>query len=305
MRVTVVHNEKAGCGFLSREELLGELEYAGHEVTELTELDELLSPSFRARCEVVIAAGGDGTLLSVARRLLHSDVPMLVLPLGTANNLGRALGASRHLPHLVAALAHPRLRDLDLGSAVGSWGTKFFCESAGVGWFCDALSVAIEDGDKTPERAREVLTNYLREHQARHWDLAIDGRNYSGDYVMIDIMNAGMLGPNLHLSASANPSDGLFDVVLATPDDRPKLLAYMEALCRNETPEPPQLFVKRAQHIRFAMGERKIRVDGKLEGDSQFIDIHVVPGGVKVIVPELSDDPVRATPPETEVAVAA
>ncbi len=305
MRVTVVHNENAGCGFLSREELLGELEYAGHEVTEITEMDQLLDPAFRSGCDVVIAAGGDGTILSVARRLLHSEVPMLVLPLGTANNLGRALGASRHIPHLISALAQPRMRNLDLGAVVGSWGTKFFCESAGVGWFCDALSVAIEEGDKTPERAREVLTNYLREHQARHWDIAIDGHNFSGDYVMIDIMNAGMLGPNLHLSKSADPSDGQFDVVLATPDDRPNLLAYMEALCRNETPEPPPLFVKRAKHIRFAMGERKLRIDGKLEGDSKFVDIHVVPGAVKVIVPEHSDDPVRATPPQVEVAVAA
>jgi diacylglycerol kinase (ATP) len=286
MRVTVVHNENAGCGFLSREELLGELEYAGHQVTEITDLNLLLAPSFRVTCDVVIAAGGDGTILSVARRLLNSDVPMVVLPLGTANNLAQALGVTRSLPALIASLDRPAYRSLDLGCAVGSWGTKYFCESAGVGWFCEALSEAINDGDKTPERAREVLTRFLSEYQPRQWDISIDGHNFSGRYVMIDVMNAGMLGPNLHLGKSADPSDGSFDVVLATPEDRLKLLDYMEALCSNKTPKAPELHVKRARHVRFAMGDRKVRVDGKLRVNSQFVDVHVVPGGVKVLLPE-------------------
>ncbi len=293
MRVTVVHNEKAGCGFLSREELLGELEYAGHEVTEVTHLDLLLTPAFRESCEVVIAAGGDGTILSVARRLLNSELPMVVLPLGTANNLAQTLGVTRDLKTLIASLTRPRLRSLDLGRAVGSWGVKYFCESAGVGWFCEALSEAIAEGDKTPSRARDVLTNFLGKYEARHWDLAIDGHNFSGDYVMIDVMNAGMLGPNLHLGRSADPSDGAFDVVLATPEDRPKLLEYMEALRRDETPTAPELHVKRARHVRFSMGDRKLRVDGKLRHPSAFVDIHVVPSAVKVLLPALVEHPVR------------
>lgn len=298
MRVSVVHNENAGCGFLSREELLGELEYAGHTVTEVTNLDSLLVPSLRGSVDVVIAAGGDGTILSVARRLLHSDVPMVLVPLGTANNLSRALGATRNLPQLIESLSKPRYQALDLGCAVGSWGTRYFCESAGVGWFCEALSEEISDEDKTPERARQVLTDFLARHHPRYWDVSIDGHNYSGSYVMIDVMNAGMLGPNLHLGPTADPGDGTFDVVLATPEDRPKLLAYMEALMHDDKATAPELTVKRARHVRFALGERKVRVDGKLQNNSQFVDIHVVPGGVKVLLPE----PVAELPVQGQLA---
>lgn len=290
MRVSVVHNENAGCGFLSREELLGELEYAGHQVTEITNLDLLQVPRLHESMDVVIAAGGDGTILSVARRLLNSAVPMVVLPLGTANNLARALGMTRSLPTLLASLERPRYQHLDLGCAVGSWGSRHFCESAGVGWFCDALTDAIDEGDKTPERARNVLTEFLETYRARHWDIAIDGRNYSGEYVMIDVMNAGMLGPNLHIGKSADPSDGAFDVVLATEEDRPRLLEYMDALRRDETPTAPELHVKRARHVRFAMGDRTMRIDGKLRENSAFVDVHVVPGGVRVLLPELAAD---------------
>ena len=307
MRVTVVHNPNAGYGILSREELLGELEWAGHEVTELTEMDRLLDPSFESGCDLVIAAGGDGTVLSVARRLLGLDVPMVVLPLGTANNFAHALGRKRDavmggLRPMIAALKTAPSTRIDIGKAVGAWGTRYFCESAGVGWFCDALSEGIDEGDKTPERARKVLSDFLRAYQARTWDLSIDGRNYSGNYLMIDVMNAGMMGPNLKVGYSADPTDGLFDVVLATPEDHPKLQAYMEALLRDEKSTPPELFVHRARHVRFALGERNMRVDGKLLHSSPFVDIHVVPGGVRVLLPEPRDTtvtpPARASQPD-------
>lgn len=289
MRVMVVHNEKAGCGILSREQLVGELEYAGHSVAEVTDLNLLGGARLGDTCDLVIAAGGDGTLLSVARRLVRSEVPMAVLPVGTANNLARTLGATRSLPQLIASLNQPRLQPLDLGCAIGSWGVRYFCESAGVGWFCDALSEAINDGDKTPERAREVLTDFLSRYQLRNWDVAIDGGNFSGDYLMIDVMNAGMLGPNLHLGPAADPSDGAFDVVLATREDQPRLIEYLNALRRGESPPPLQLFVKRAKQVRFAMGDRKMRIDGKLRHGSPYVDIKVVPGAVKVLLPQLTE----------------
>lgn len=287
MRVTVVHNESAGCGLMSREELLGELEYAGHDVQEIGLLDRLKDPGFREDCDVVIAAGGDGTVLSVCSRLVNSDVKVVVLPLGTANNLAKSLGMTRSIPNLMKLLETGIDRRLDVGVAVGSWGSRFFVESAGIGWFCEAISEAVEDGDKTPERAQRVLGDFLARYQTRHWDLSIDGLNMSGDYMMIDVMNAGMLGPNLHLGHNADPTDGMFDVVLATPEDQPRLLSYLEELAAGGSPTPPELYVRRAQHVRFAMGRRKMRIDGKLRHESPFVDIHVLPGGVRVLTPDL------------------
>lgn len=299
MRITVVHNAKAGYGILSREELLGELEWGGHEVTEVTELDRLKEPSFAKTCDAVIAAGGDGTVLSVARRLLFSSVPMVVLPLGTANNFAHAVGMTRNaamggLRPLIASLHLAPERRIDVGRAEGTWGTRYFCESAGVGWFCEALTEAIADGDKPPTRARDVLTDYLSRYQAKYWDVSIDGHNCSGAYLMIDVMNAGMLGPNLKIGHSADPTDGAFDVVMATAEDQPKLLRYLEALRRDESPTPPELYVRRGRHVRFAMGNRKMRIDGKVRHSSPFVDIHVVPGSVRLLVPEAASEEKKA-----------
>jgi len=305
MRVTVVHNTKAGCGFLSREELVGELVYAGHEVTEANDLDQDLGHGLQQRCDVVIAAGGDGTILSVAKRLQHGHVPLIVLPLGTANNFARTLGMTRDMPRLLKLMEHRKVRVIDLGMVTGTWGSDYFIESAGVGWFCDALIEAVDDHDKTPERAQQVLIDYLANYRPRSWSVQIDDQDASGNYVLIDVMNAGMMGPNLHLGPTANPCDGAFDVVLVTAHEQPALLDYLHDLRKDQRPPPPELQVRRARHVRFELGGRAMRVDGNLRPRvgalrSEFADVRVLPGAVRVWLPE--EEPAVVQPPAASAA---
>ena len=87
-RITLVQNPGAGAGAAAQRQLLHVLEAAGHVVTPV-EPDHELGRDLAQRADVVIAAGGDGTVLGVARRLVYSKVPLAILPLGTANNLAR------------------------------------------------------------------------------------------------------------------------------------------------------------------------------------------------------------------------
>ena len=89
-RVTLVQNPSAGAGAAAQRRLLEALQDTGHQVSAV-EPDKGLGKNLSQRADVVIAAGGDGTVLGVARRLVHSKVPLVILPLGTANNqIGRA-----------------------------------------------------------------------------------------------------------------------------------------------------------------------------------------------------------------------
>ena len=131
-RITLVQNPGAGAGAAAQRQLLHVLEEAGHVVTAV-EPDHELGKDLAQRADVVIAAGGDGTVLGVARRLVYSKVPLAILPLGTANNLARSVGMANDPDVLLGLLEAPRERLLDIGVATGSWGERYFCESAGVG----------------------------------------------------------------------------------------------------------------------------------------------------------------------------
>src|SRR5262249_13104460 len=134
MRVALVHNETAGDGRYTSDDLVGLLRDAGHEVQLFARRKEDVAQAVESRPDVVVAAGGDGTVARVARALRDDEVPLYILPVGTANNLARAVGADGLIPVLVAGLAGARASKLDVGEISGDGHSARFVEAAGVGF---------------------------------------------------------------------------------------------------------------------------------------------------------------------------
>ena len=117
--VVVVFNP--GAGHARRVKIQNTLEkhFTNHnlELIECSDEDllpELLRPWIKRNVDLVIAAGGDGTISSVASSLLKSDIPLGILPLGTGNVLANELGIptnSRQAAKLLAGDYDLRLLD--------------------------------------------------------------------------------------------------------------------------------------------------------------------------------------------------
>jgi len=69
--------------------------------------------------DVVLAAGGDGTISAAAGLLMRSDKALAVLPAGTMNLFARSLGVPLGLDQAVQAFAHGQVRPVDVASANG------------------------------------------------------------------------------------------------------------------------------------------------------------------------------------------
>lgn len=289
-RITLVQNPGAGAGAGAQRQLLHALEEAGHVITTVAP-DHELGKDLSQRADVVVAAGGDGTVLGVARRLVFSKVPLAIHPLGTANNLARSVGMPNDLEALLRLLEDPRERALDIGVATGSWGERYFCESAGVGWFCDALQVEVTEDDKEPARALGLLRQSLQASVPRHWAVTIDGEDASGEYLSIDAMNAKFFGPNLELAGDADPSDGRLDVVLLEPGDVTKLGAYLAALEEDAGAAAPQFKTRKARHLHFVLEDEHLRIDDAVRPKpgaprSHFADLRLLQGAVRLWLPK-------------------
>src|SRR5437868_8922071 len=95
MRVALLHNRSAGGDRHSNAELVSLLRRAGHEVKYVAKrVSELTAALHETPCDVVIVAGGDGTVGKAACELSGWQVPLGILPFGTANNTARALNLS-------------------------------------------------------------------------------------------------------------------------------------------------------------------------------------------------------------------
>src|SRR5438445_12912074 len=91
MRITLMHNPKAGRGNHAKRGLMAALANAGHRAIYQSTKKSDYEKALKNPTDLVLAAGSDGTVGKVAHELIDSGIPLSVLPLGTANNLARTL----------------------------------------------------------------------------------------------------------------------------------------------------------------------------------------------------------------------
>lgn len=226
MRVTLIHNPSAGTDDHRAEELVGLLRDAGHDVHLGTM--EAITRALPAT-DLILAAGGDGTVHKIAQKMMGRDTPVGILPLGTANNLARSLDLERPVEEIIANLDRYEPRRMGVGSAVGPWGERRFLEGFGVGLFADYLAFLQRPANRDwMEALREeqgmdrdyvFLPQLLGGYAAREWELRIDGERVDGEYFLVEAMNTTCLGPFSELVPPANPVDGWLHLVALGDQD--------------------------------------------------------------------------------------
>jgi diacylglycerol kinase family enzyme len=168
----------------------------------------------------------------VALAAADSAVPFAILPIGTANNIAKTLGLMGDARALVEswsdALDHGV--PFDIGEANG----KRFVESVGGGPIPDliARSDEIESdanllGQET-DRALHLLRELVADAPTRRWRVVVDGNDLSGDYLAVEVVNIRFVASNVPVAPTADPSDGLLDVVLIGEAERQSLIDYLD-----------------------------------------------------------------------------
>jgi diacylglycerol kinase family enzyme len=93
---------------------------------------------------------------------------------------------------------------------------------------------------------------------------ALDGRDISGRYLLLEAVNLPYVGPNLHLAHDSQPGDGQFDVVLVTEDERERLLYYLEHWQENRE-RLGMLPTRRGRRLQIEWTGFALHIDDKLQ----------------------------------------
>jgi diacylglycerol kinase family enzyme len=234
VRVALLYNVNAGEG-VSEAGLRERLERGGHQVVQVLEKDDDIERALEESAELVVAAGGDGTVWRAARALAGRKIPLAILPLGTANNVARTLGIDGSISQLIGSWSNARLRPLDLGVACGGWGELRFLEGVGAGLI--SSGIAAMDDESPPDKGEDATSRLTRAMTAyrdllsrltpRRWAVSLDGARMEDEFLLLEVLNIRSLGPNLELAADADPSDGWFSVVTAREEHRDELDLYL------------------------------------------------------------------------------
>jgi diacylglycerol kinase family enzyme len=77
-------------------------------------------------------------------------------------------------------------------------------------------------------RALRRYAQNLASLRPRHWSLRVDGRPLDGEFLLMEVLNTKVVGPNVELAPGASPSDGVLTVVTARERDRAAIAAYID-----------------------------------------------------------------------------
>lgn len=162
------------------------------------------------RYDVVIVAGGDGTVGAVARALVGTEVILGILPFGTFMNIARALEVPRDDVRAAADLiANATMRRIDVGEVGG----QVFFEAAGIGLDADAFNAtrAVQRGQHGIAFA--ALGALVRRRSARV-RVEVDGRARMHHVLQAVVSNGPFYGWGFEVAPGAVVDDGMLDLVI-------------------------------------------------------------------------------------------
>lgn len=234
MRVSLVYNPGAGEG-LSAEDLRAALAQEGFNVVHVLETQPDPERAMTDKADLVLVAGGDGTVARAAAAMKGLRLPLAILPLGTANNIANTLDLVRPLSDLMGRWRHPRILKMDVGMATVGGKTYNFVESTGGGLITGGIASMdndpnpdCEDAEDRIERAIRTYRTLLANMVPRTVHIELDGNSMEKKLLMIEVLNIRSVGANVVVSLDATPSDGYFTVVMAGEAERGELDAYLK-----------------------------------------------------------------------------
>ena len=302
MKATLIHNPGAGDDRQpTGRQIEALMEEAGYKVRYQTTKEKGWARVLKKPADLVVVAGGDGTVGKVARRLIGARCPIAVLPVGTANNISKTLGiADLPVHHLIRTWKTARHLKFDAGLVTGPWGERHFIEGIGTGLLTSSIP-QVED-NKTIETlkdtgikvtyAQQIFREQLEDCPAIDIEAELDGKDVSGRYLVFEVLNMSYIGPNLFLAPDIVRNDSKFDVVLLAEKDRAKLRRHIKHWQEGK-PWPAEFGNFRGSRLKIEWTGFQLHIDDKLWPDKKkgprppvTIDARIEPQAVEFLVPK-------------------
>jgi len=251
--------------------------WAGHAT-------ELAKQAVEEGRELVIAAGGDGTVNEIALGLANSTTVLGLMPLGSIMNVARTLWVPRNLPMAARTIVDGKVLAMDMGRI----GDRYFLEAAGVGLDAGLFGYfdRLETGGWRLSVLRAAL-RFLRQLGRPRLTLQHDARQFHTRAPMVSVANGPYVGAAYAIAPNARIDDGLLDVVIFRNTSIMRVLFHLAVVAGGRPlPPPGHARILQARHLRVSKIRGRplpVHADGAPIGITP-VEIGVAPAALKVIV---------------------
>jgi len=287
LRAICIYNQHAGRALASLDDVRLQLGHQGYEVEFKStayplHAIELARQAAADNVDLVIAAGGDGTVNEVACGLALSPVPIAVLPCGTSNVLAKELGIPNRISDAVNLIGRSKPTRIALGKGDG----RYFVNMAGVG--VDA-QIVYELNAKMKQTLGEVgfwlaaLRHWSTRYRLASFSVNVDGKTEQATFAIIS--RVGWYAGGVKITSNADLRSDQFDVCIFKGTSRLDYLRYLSGVLSGTHPDFHDVIYARGILVRMT-AEHQIRVqmDGELAGTLPMV-FEFVPDALTLLIP--------------------
>lgn len=246
--------------------------------------------AIRRGADLVIAAGGDGTVRVVSSGLAGTGIPMGLVPSGTGNLLAKNLGLPLDMEEAITVATGGEPRALDLVQLVVDSRTAeplHFAVMAGIGFDARIMERTNNSLKKTMGSAAYVFSAmpqlFTKPHRV---EISVDGNRQTRRNAVLTVMgNVPSIGGGVELMPDADPADGRMEMVVGSP-------VGLSAWARTTAQVLTRIGADRSLE-QYAGVEMVVQVDEpmpyELDGDpmgtGQLFEARVDPGALTIMAP--------------------
>ncbi|MFC4636778.1 diacylglycerol/lipid kinase family protein [Deinococcus hohokamensis] len=293
-RILVVHNPRSGQGDSPLPQFLELLVGAGADLTERELTAETPMTEYIGdvdQFDLVVAAGGDGTVSSLAYATRYKNIPMLAYPAGTANLIAQNLNLPKTPGELLDVVLDGHAVRLDLGEIEVKGETSGFAMLAGAG----ADAAMIRDSEELKEKYGEMayVLSAMKQLNPKKttFNLVVDGEARSFEGIGVMVANLGMASYRLPITSDISPSDGRFTVILLKAGNIFRLVPNIIDSVRAKLNLGDPMFsgnleTFEARQIQVDATEPfPLQFDGELHVETTPFVARILPGAVRFLTP--------------------
>lgn len=230
----------------------------------------------------VVAVGGDGTVKLVAESLIHSHIPLGILPAGSANGLAKELGISNNPEKALETLLMGVTKKVHLTNI----NEQLCIHLSDIGLNAYAMKKFKHQGIRGMWGYLIASLKVLWQNPLMQIEIETNGEIHHLKAEMIVIANATQYGSGAVINPIGKLDDGLFEVVVLKKIS-PYEIFKMTFLNDEYDAEKIEIFQTTSLKMRSV---RKVhfQIDGEYLGKVKEVNADIIPDALEIIVPEVS-----------------
>lgn len=181
----------------------------------------------------VLISGGDGTvdLILNAMKAINIDIPIGILPCGTANDFAKAVNLPFNPKDSIERIVNSKPKKIDIGKI----NDKYFINVASAGMFTDVSQKINPDFKNSIGKVSYYLKGIEEALYMRKFSIEVEAKDveYKGDMYLMLIFNGKTAG-NINLAYKAKVDDGLLDVIIVKEVLLPNMLPLLISVLKGE-----------------------------------------------------------------------